>query len=201
MVTIANTTTTTTTNATRTRKSGTVVNVTDNTGRSISVRLNGSEETYLDALARCAETFGVSTDELVASVTDIGAVPVDCFDAEVVRSILNSVPSTGAEVCVARKMLSNGVTSVETSSDRGAAAVVLAGGSVIVDVDLRPGMTLYDTIHSTAVRRASGMTDRQLDSVSVIMNGETVQPDAYGRINVVDGDSLALTIRIAQSNG
>ena len=35
MVTIANTTTTTTTtNATRTRKSGTVVNVTDNTGRS-----------------------------------------------------------------------------------------------------------------------------------------------------------------------
>ena len=192
MVTIANTTTTTT-NATRTRKSGTVVNVTDNTGRSISVRLNGSEETYLDALARCAETFGVSTDELVASVTDIGAVPVDCFDAEVVRSILNSVPSTGAEVCVARKMLSNGVTSVETSSD--------AGGSVIVDVDLRPGMTLYDTIHSTAVRRASGMTDRQLDSVSVIMNGETVQPDAYGRINVVDGDSLALTIRIAQSNG
>ena len=174
MVTIANTTT----NATRTRKSGTVVNVTDNTGRSISVRLNGSEETYLDALARCAETFGVSTDELVASVTDIGAVPVDCFDAEVVRSILNSVPSTGAEVCVARKMLSNGVTSVETASDHGAATVVLAGGSVIVAVDLRPG-----------------------DSVSVIMNGETVQPDAYGRINVVDGDSLALTIRIAQSNG
>lgn len=196
------TATTTTTNATATRKSNaTVVSITDSTGRSMSVRLNGSEETYLDALAQCAEAFGVSNEELIASVTDIGGIAVDCFDPEIVRSILDSVPETGAEVCVSRKMLIDAATQVETTNDRGSVTVVLAGGSVIVDVDIRPDMTVHDVIHSSAVRRASGMTDRQLDSVSVLMNGDTVKPDAYGRVSVVNGDALALTVRLAQTNG
>lgn len=167
---------------------------------------NSATESFRSILARVADIFGQPADD---HVTILNKITLANFPANIRAVMLDAIPVGGEEIIFDIPF----VDSEDTLPAQGAGErditetprlinVIMAGGSVIIEVEINPGTTtIYDALHNDLVRNRSRFTDAQISSCAVLLNDETVEDSMLPRMTLRAGDTISLTSRTAKSLG
>ena len=179
--------------------------ITDVNNRRVEIEITGTGiNTGIDGLNAAAELYGIE-----GILGHVAKVRFDGSDAltnlagtsdDIKRAVLGRNVEEVSEIILDCAINAQGENHMATGE--GTVIVYLSGGMDFVRVPVVGGQTtVYETVHSEAVKNRTRFTDEDLINHIIMVNDEVVQDAVARTTRVYLNDSIMITPRIFHKHG